>query len=64
LGSWNIDGRDVELSEVTMPDFSQPSYLADHRRFIGITYANPEGARVVDSWDELNAELFGAEEEQ
>ena len=56
LGSWEINGRKVELSEVTMPDFSSAKYFGGDKRYIGVTYENESGP-LVESFEELNREL-------
>lgn len=57
LGKWSINGRPVELSEVTMPDFSK-GYGADRVRYVGITFGSgvPDAA-IVASWGELDRAL-------
>ena len=58
LGTWDINGRTVELSEVTFPDFGSRD---SSRRFraVGITYGTGvDGAgTVVHSWRELERAL-------
>ena len=65
LGTWEIhyvdqSGRAVELSEVTMPDFSK-SYGADRIRFVGVTWVDGNGETeaggVVSSFAELEEVL-------
>ena len=60
LGVWSINGRAVELSEVTMPDFSA-GYGASSVRFIGITYGAAGTVHlagpIVSSFAELEQEL-------
>lgn len=64
LDYWEINGLIVELSDVTMPDFSD-RYGGDRsRRYVGITYFDKDGnmvgnGNVVDTFDELAAELYG-----
>lgn len=65
LGTWKINGRVVELSEVTFPNLSerdaQTGRLIDRRdRMIGITYKNgdeSESGGVVSSFAELESAL-------
>jgi hypothetical protein len=58
LGTWKVNGRLVEMSEVTFPDFgARPR--GDDIRGIGLTFGvgvNSEGT-VVHTWDELNEVL-------
>jgi hypothetical protein len=62
LGTWDLaDGRTVELSEVTMPDFSK-GYGYDQVRYVGITLADDTGRftpenGIVGSFADLEAEL-------
>ena len=63
LGRWIINGREVELSEVTFPNLEQPPYRAEMTRGIGVTYGEPDATGtttagpVVWSFEELEAEL-------
>ena len=60
LGSWNVNGRPVELSEVTFPDLSVPgsAYSGERNRFVGITFGSsvPETA-LAASFEELERAL-------
>lgn len=49
LGVWEVNGRTVELSEVTMPNLT--SRNGDRVRYIGVTFgtgAESEGALVAN----------------
>lgn len=58
-----VNGREVELSDVTMPDFSQPAHLAQTIRYVGIAWGEHDGAAsttaggVVATFAELNDAL-------
>lgn len=56
-------GRRVELSEVTFPDLSKPSWLGEKRRYVGITWDGIGGrdTGLAESWAEL-ADLLGVKE--
>ena len=60
LGTWSINGRNVELSELTMPDFGvRPERRL---RFVGITFGTGAGSDepdnpVVATFHELEKEL-------
>lgn len=65
LGTWKVNGRVVELSELTFPNLEErdaaTGRLKDHRvRAIGITIKNGEESEsggVVKSFDELEEAL-------
>jgi hypothetical protein len=66
LGTWKVNGRLVELSEVTFPNLTERDdegrLIRETVRGIGITYgigADAAGA-VVHSFHELERELFSA----
>lgn len=50
LGTYKVNGRDVELSEVV---FS----MGEAKRMIGITFSDGNGNTVVDSFRELESVL-------
>ena len=52
-------GRIVELSEVTFPDLSEPSWNARRLRYVGLTFDAPGtgDTALVDSWAALTAAL-------
>lgn len=58
IGKWTINNRPVELSEVTMPDFSK-GYGADRVRYIGITFGQGSGneTAIVATFAELETAL-------
>jgi len=62
LARWNVNGREVELSAVTMPDLGSNSYR-DSIRFVGITWGESNGTlpttagTLCETWAELDTEL-------
>ena len=60
IGTWNVNGRDVELSEVTMPNFRDRR--GDRVRYVGLTFILPgnitRAGDVVSTFAEL-AEALG-----
>lgn len=60
LGVWRVNGRTVELSEVTFPDLAGPRRPHGRARFVGITYGQASGnvsGGVVSTFRELEREL-------
>ncbi len=59
IGRWNINGREIELSEVTFPDLTKCN--GDRKRHIGITIGKVDGGHesggLVSSFTELESEL-------
>ena len=60
LGTWKVNGRIVELSEVTFPDFRRDPATGrlpyNDRRGIGLTFTDDSGT-VVHSFTELESAL-------
>jgi hypothetical protein len=59
LGVWSVDGRNVELSEVTFPDL-EPGRHGQTRRYIGITFGTGAGTQsggIASTFDELERAL-------
>lgn len=58
LGTWEIGGRTVELSEVTFPDLSSRGETV---RYVGVSYVRADrsidGGELVRSFAELEREL-------
>lgn len=53
-------GRLVELSEVTFPDLSRPSWSAERRRYVGVTFDGPgamSSGDLCESWADLERQL-------
>jgi hypothetical protein len=61
LGTWSVNGRNVELSEVTFPDLSRPGALANNyrNRYVGITFSTGAGAEsaLASTFAELEEAL-------
>lgn len=61
LGTWNINGRDVELSEVVFPSFERDDATGrlkgDDIRYIGLSFPIGVEAELVRSFSELERVL-------
>jgi hypothetical protein len=63
LGTWNIGGRIVEMSEMTFPNLTERDESGRLKRYdirgIGLTFGVGVAGEgdVVHSWDELNEAL-------
>lgn len=60
LGTWAINDRNVELSELTFPDLSKPPMSGEQVRLVGVTFgtgAMSDGGAVVATFAELEEVL-------